>query len=217
MSGSLDSKDWNDYFSKFTVNLDDYIVKKNTIIDRNISILNFREIISLIFHAVGSVAEKGDILDDPIVAKAPVKELSSGLSSGLPSEEKWIKFHEEFVIDLEAQNTRRWPKLSYIRNDFRKRLEVFSTTSYHSSRNLLILILRLLHIETFKLKNLPQNPDYHEILTHTISIPDKYVSNKVSMVRLFEILKLYVQYYCRIYHNEMMYEYALGKSIVDQI
>jgi len=194
MSGSLDTKDWNDYFSKFTVDLNDYIVKKDTIVDRNISTLNFREIISLIFYAVGSVAEKEDIL-----------------------EEKWVKFNEEFKTDLEAQNTRRWPKLSYIRNDFRKRLEVFSTTSYHNSRNLLILILRLLHIETFKLKNLPQNNDYHEILTHTISIPDKYICSKVSMVRLFEIFKLYVQYYCRIYHNEMMYEYALGKSIVDQI
>jgi hypothetical protein len=203
----------NEHIMKYLVTLDDYIFTKDEIINRNIDTFNFKEIISLLFHAIKNISEKKDmgslVLSIP-QSKDDVVDIKNGI-------DKWMLFYKDFEADLETQNTRRWPKLSYIRNDFRKRLEIFSSMHYHNSKNLLMLVLKLLYIETFKAKNLPANNDYHDVLNNIIHINDNHPANKISLPRLFEIFKLYMQHYIKIYNNEMMQEYSLGKSILAQI
>jgi hypothetical protein len=176
------------------LNLDDVLINKDILMEKHIDTLNFREIICLIFHAIKTIKEEANITND-----------------------EWIQFYKDFEINLEIQNNKYWPKLSLMENKFRKRLEIFSPSLYNSTKNLLILILRLLYVENHKSKYLTDNTDFHEILTHKISIPDKYACSKVSLVRLFEIFKIYMQYYIMIYSNEMMYENILGKSIMEQL
>ena len=181
----------------FKLTLDDTLINKNLLMNKHINTLNFREIICLIFHAVKTISESTDP-ENP--------------------HQQWIQFYKDFELNLEHQNNKRWPKLSLMENRFRKRLEIFSPTSYNTTKNILVLILRLLYIENYKIKNaLSPNTDFHEILTYKINITDDYESSKVSIVRLFEIFKLYMMYYIKVYNNEMMYENMLGKSILQQL
>lgn len=181
--------------------LEDVIISQDILMNKHINNLNFKDIISMIFHAVKNTDEKKL---DTITDNA-----------------KWKNFHEDFKLNLELQNNRGWPKLNYIKNDTRKRLEIFSPTSYNITKNLLILLLRLIYIESFKLNELASTPygrgNFHEVLTYKIDIPDKYPASDVSFIRLIEILKMYISYYTRIYQNVMMYEYSLGTSILEQL
>jgi hypothetical protein len=177
--------------------LDNLLTSQESLLDRNLNSLNFREIICMIFHATKNIYEKRVDTHD----------------------KKWSDFYNEFLINLEAQNKIGWAKLVYITNQIRRRLEIFSPSSFVPSKNLLVQILRLLYIEDFKMQNLPliENKNFYEILTYKIDIPDKYTVRQVSLPRLFEILKLYVGYYIRIYENGLMYECVLGKAIFEQI
>ena len=130
---------------------------------------------------------------------------------------KWTQFYTDFEKTFEAQNNVSWPKLNYIDNGYRKRLEIFTPSSYYPSKNILILLSRLVYIENYKTQHIHNRKDYHKILTHKIDIPDKYISTKVTFIRLFEILKMYMNYYLRIYQNGMMYENILAKLILDQM
>jgi len=177
---------------------DDLLTSQDILMTKSINNLNFKDIISMIFHSVKNINDKKT---DTVVEYT-----------------KWHDFYEDFKLNLEIQNNRSWPRLNYIKNDSKKRLEIFSPTSYNITKNLLILILRLLYIENFKLKEATSiSTSFHEILTYKIDIPDKYPISDLSLVRLFEIFKMYMSYYTRIYSNPMMYEYSLGASILDQI
>jgi hypothetical protein len=165
---------------------------------RNINSLNFKEIISMIFHGTKNIHEK---------------------KVDTPDTTKWSGFYEEFQLNLESQNKTGWFKPSYMTNTVRRRMEVFSPSSFVQTKNLLVMVLRLLYIESFKqekLKEIPNN-NFYEILSYKIDIEDKYPARQVSLTRLFEIFKLYMNYYVRIYQNGLMYEYILGKTIIDQI
>ena len=180
------------------IKLDDLLSNQDLLLDRNINSLCFKEIMSMIFHASKNIYDK---------------------KIETPDNTKWSEFYQEFEDNLEAQNKLGWSKLNYITNGVRRRVEIFSPASFIRTKNLLTLILRLVYIENFKLEKINQTgtSGFHEILTYKIDIPDKYLVREVSLARLFDIFKLYMNYYTRIYQNGLMYEYILGKTIIDQI
>lgn len=192
LSESQSSKYWDSYPPKLTVNPSDYLVDKKIVLSKNISVLNFHEIISLVFHAIENIKDRSECTE-------------------------WNNLHKDFIELLDSENKRRWPKLNYMTNTYRKRLEVFFSSTFTSTNNVLLLLIRLLYIESFKNDNGTLQIECHQPLQHHIAIPDKYMSTEVSIVRLFELLKMYLNYYIKIYHNEMMFEHLLGKAIINQI
>jgi len=201
-SQSQSSKYWDSYPPQLVIDLKDYLLNKDAILSKNISELNFHEVISLVFYAIEGIHSGEGI---------------STSSTSNQSNADWTSLYKDFLALLESENKRRWPKLNCITNSYRKRLEVFFPSTFTQTNNILLLLLRLLYVETFKVDNMPAQLAPHPVLLHHINIPDKYKSTEVSLVRLFELLKSYLGYYVKIYHNEMMFEYVLGKKVSDHI
>ena len=100
--------------------LDDLLTSQDILMTKCTNNFNFKDIISVIFHSIKNINDKK--IDT-------ITEYT-----------KWHDFFEDFKLNLEIQNNRSWPRLNYIKNDPKKRLEIFSPTSYNITKNLLILI-----------------------------------------------------------------------------
>lgn len=208
---------WDNYPPKLTVDLGEYLSARDTIMNKHINVMTFKDIISLVFYAMEDIKENNkNIFDQTEPINYNISNQNEMINQNSQIK-KWIELFDEFTTTLKIQNNKRWPKLNHIRNNFRKRLEIFSSASYHPSRNILMLLLRLLYVETYKISNISVADDYYDILGHRISTSDRYSPDKITMSRLFEILKMHLQHYMRIYHNEMIYENILCKSIIDQL
>ena len=180
----------------------DLLLNKTVLLNKTINTLNFRDIVSLFFHAVENVS-------------SPTSSIKINNSE---QKKLFTQFYENFENNITYQKNFGWPKLSYIRNDHSRRFEIFTPTLYHPSKNILVLLLRLLHIEEFKeAEMLANGVDYHRILSHKIKIDDQYNCTHISFVRLFEILKQYITHYVNMYSNGMMYESRLGMAILNQM
>lgn len=186
----------------FDSNPNDLLIKKISLLNCAVHTLNFRDIISLFFHAVENVS-------------SPTSNIKINNSE---QKKLFAQFYENFENNIAHQAKFGWPKLSYIRNEHNKRFEIFTPALYHPSKNILVLLLRLLHIEHFKEDEMSElDSSYHKPLSHKIKISDQYNCAEISFVRLFEILKEYMIYYTGVYNNGMMYEYSLGTSILNQM
>ena len=172
--------------------------EKNTLLNLNINTINFKDVISLFFYAVENISSPNNNINNPEQKKL------------------FIEYFKIFENNIKYQNSVGLPKLSYITNDKKKRLEIFSPSLYHPTQNILVLLLRLLHIEEFKEKQNIQGK-YEKVLSHKINIIDSYNCADVSIIRLFEILKDYMNYYIKIYDNGMMYENKLGVIVLSQM
>lgn len=177
------------------------LVGRDILFPKNLPDINFREILSLFFHAIENIS----LSDYPC-----------------SSEQKKIftQFYTDFKNNILDQNKMGWPKLNYIKNDYKRLFEIFTPSLYYPSKNILVLLLRLLHIETFKddeIRTIKTETIYHQVLSHKVNIGDKYNCKEISLVRLFEILKEYMNYYVAVYNHTMCYENRLGLAILSQM
>ena len=162
------------------------------IIPKTMDNLTLKETVSLIFHASHILAMDLDFSENY----------------------KWQSFYEEFEKDLKEQNRRKWPKLIIVKNDYSKRIDIFSTgLHYVITDNLLSILFRLLYIENYKRKYIYKSYNYHNILGHKLSNqPDKLVS-KISLEELFNLLKYQLKYYLKVYDDADHYENCLGGKL----
>ena len=129
------------------INLCDQITNYDKIINKSINYLTFKDVISLIFYACDAMSKH---MEDPDF-------------------KMWSEFYKRFESKIEKQNKLKWPLLSIIRNDYDKRIDIFSTREYIKTKNLLMLLLRLLHIENYKRPYVYKTYQYHKILGQKLS------------------------------------------------
>jgi hypothetical protein len=171
----------------------DQTISLEKIIDKNIDNLTFKEIISLVFYAVSTVAN--DITE--------------------PDHSAWKNIYEEFEKELHEQNKHKWPNMSIIKNDYSKRIDIFSTgATFITSKNFLMLLFRLLYVENYKRPYIYKSYKYHKMLSHKMKISNNTSVKKLSMIELFKYLKTCLNYYIKIYNDDMNFEYQLCKSIL---
>lgn len=177
-----------------TVNLEEYIVPLNELINKETNKISMKEIISLIFHA--AILMSNDITDT--------------------DKDKWEDMLNEFKMELEKQNKDKWPKMTIIKNDYSKRIDVIITNkSFIKSQNIFTLLLRLLFVENYKCLRVHETHDFHKILEHKLKMDNAIKDMTVD--ELFNYLKNHIIYYMGIYNNNLHLEYQLAKSILKQL
>lgn len=179
-----------------TINIIDYIIPLDKIIDKNINNVTFKEIISLVFHAT-------------LIISNDTTE---------PDHDKWKQIYTQFEKELAIQNTKKWSYMTIIKNDYGKRIDIFSTdTSFIPTDNIFMLLLRLLYIEKYKRPYVYKSYKYHKILGYKLEIEQNILVKNISLLELFEILHKYMKYYIKIYNDGKYIEFNLGKEIIDQL
>ncbi|XWV26593.1 hypothetical protein QJ857_gp0474 [Tupanvirus soda lake] len=172
--------------------LNEQITPLEKIINKNINNLTFKEIISLVFHAASILSN--DNLDT--------------ISQG------WTDIYTEFEKELEKQNKSKWPQMSITKNDYNRRIDIFSTGgSFISSKNIFMLMLRLLYVENYKRPYVYKSYNYHKVLGYKPKTIDNVCVKKLSLAELFEHFKICMKHYMRVYSDEKHFEYQLGKTI----
>jgi len=172
------------------------IVPFEKIINKQVQNITFKEIISLIFHAIKK------IIDDKTCREWV----------------EWAEYYDEFTKQLSEQEKKSWPKLVIIKNDYNKRIDIFSTgSSYVSSNNIFTLIFRLLCIENYKRGYIYKSYNYHKILGHKLNEGDDIIIQKASLETLFDLLKKHIKHYLKIYDDDDRIENLLAKKILDEI
>lgn len=188
-----------------TISLNDQITNLEKILPKTVENLTFKDVMSLIFHAT------------IFMTRASNTESSDTDTDTDTSTENWIKFYDEFKNDFAKQNDEKWPKLFIIKNNYYKRIDINTSSSFTKSKNLLMLLLRLLYVENYKRTYVFKSYKYHKILSHKIPIKNITEIKKISLSDLFDSLKTYINYYLKIYNDNTHYEYILGKSIISQL
>lgn len=171
-----------------TILLSDQIIPCTKIFLKEIKDINFKDVISLFFHALIELAE---------------------------TDSEWKNIYDEFQTEFEMQNKNGWPELSLVRNDSQKRYDIFSSTSYIPTKNILLLLLRLLYIENYKLTNAYQFYDYHKILDAYIDLTVTNIQN-ITFGEIFSKIEECMRLYVRIYRGNGV-ENSLGKAILEQL
>src|SRR5271154_4704567 len=175
--------------------LDDQLASFDKIISKTSDSVTFKDIISLIFYAVSTLAK----------------------NSTNPDSTTWANFYYEFEHELTLQNQNKWPKLSIIKNDYEKHLDIMLSSPFIKSTNLLMLLLRLLYIENYERKYIFKTYNYPEILNHRVQVPMQTEISKLSLSDLFDLLKHGIQHYHKIYRSQETFEYQLAKAIYTQL
>ena len=192
-----------------SITYNEQIIPLAKIINKNINNLTFKEIISLIFHAVGIVAnDKSE--PEPVILK-------QNSNNPIDNQPTWKNIYDEFQKELEMQNKYKWPVMTIIKNDYSKRMDIFSNDEFIVSHNFLTLLLRVLVVENYKRPYIYKSYNYHKILSHKLKISESHSIQKISMTDLFAYLKICLKYYIRIYNNEKYFEHQLGKAILNQM
>lgn len=177
------------------ITLESLIYPKEKIVDKSISEIDFKDVISLVFYGT-------------IFAATEMNEI------------EWKKILDEFNLQLEKQNKCGWPTMSINRNDFDKRMEIFvSNTSFVTTNNFLTLLFRLLLIENYKRPYIFKSYNYHKILGHK-NVPKKelFIGNNTLVKNLtlhdiFNLLDDFINYYLKIFGDDTTFEYRLAKRI----
>lgn len=185
------------------ISLTDYLIDLNKILQKSIQSITFEEIVSLVFHAGKQMLFDND----------------------------WYVYYQDFEQDVEQQNNKLWPRLSIVKNDYSKRIDIYSIKTFEKSRHLFTLLLRLLYIENYKKQYVYRSSQYHKILNHVIVTakrlaPDQFgpgvthyeinIKN-ISLKQLFDLLGEYITYYIGIYTDDNKIEYQLGRAILNQL
>lgn len=174
-----------------SIELENQIYPLSSLTNIDINHMTFKDIISLIFHAAKLMSK---------------------------TDNEWQKYYENFLEDLAKQNKAGWPILNVNRNDYSKRIDIFTHKTYITSDNLFMLILRLLSIENFKTVYRYDTYKYHPILTHVIisNTPESNIK-KLSIDHLLNLFKSHIAYYMKIYNDADRIEYQLGKTILNSM
>ena len=172
------------------VNLCNQITSIEQIIRNSSNDITSIDIISLIFHCTISMAK---------------------------TDSGWNKFYSEFITDFENQNKNKWPELIIIKNDFSKRTDAICITSFIDSKNLLTILQRILYIEQYKIKYVCDTYQYHPVLSHKINLNVYFNIKKMSINNLFDLLKICMTDYLKIYNDDEKIENLLAKNILKQI
>jgi hypothetical protein len=130
------------------------------------------------------------------------------MTKNKPAIEEWELFFSSYQEELKRQNKLNWPSIVLIKNEYNKRIESLPNKPFLKSSHLLILLLRLLYIEN-------QKKMYKNILNHIIDTPDQIKIKNITLGRLFEILKVYVQHYKTIYSDNTLFEYQIAIAIIN--
>ncbi|XWV25332.1 hypothetical protein QJ856_gp0438 [Tupanvirus deep ocean] len=179
-----------------SITLNEQITPLEKIINKSINNLTFKEIISLVFHAAS------------ILSNDNMDTISQG----------WKDIYADFEKELEKQNKIKWPHMSITKNDYNRRMDIFSTGgSFISSKNIFMLMLRLLYVENYKRPYVYKSYNYHKILSYKPKITHDVCVKKLSISELFEHLKLCMKHYLKVYNDDKHFEYQLGKTINDII
>ena len=175
--------------------VDNYLVKYETIMQKNYNNITFKDVISLIFYSIKNLSQISD-----------------------PEYYKWKIFYENFNEELENQNNMKWPLLDVIKNDFLRKMDILiEDTIFIKSDHILMLLLRLMYIEDFKEKKLLKSDQYYPILNYKINFLYDKLLHELSLIDFFDMLKKYLLYYIRIYDNEKSIEYKLAQNMLNQI
>lgn len=179
-----------------TINIVNYIIPLDNIVNKNINNVTFNEIISLIFHAI-LITSTDKTESDNII---------------------WNEIYTQFEKELIEQNNKKWPYMTIIKNDYGKRVDIFSTdTSFIGSNNILMLLMRLLYIEKYKRSYVYKSYKYHKILGYKMETVRDIPIRNVSLIELFKFLHMYMEYYIKIYNDNEYIEFELGKKIINQL
>lgn len=173
-----------------TKKLPEQINTLEKIIDNSINGSTVLDIIGLVFHGVHRLSK---------------------------IEDGWKNIFSEFIQDSEKQKKNGWPQLVIIKNDFSKRIDVIPEKSFISSKNLLILLQRILYIEKYKENYVFSTYEYHAILAHKINSEKNIDIGKLSSEDLFDLLQKCMQYYIKIYNDDDKFENILAKNILKQL
>lgn len=179
-----------------TIHLNDQIVPLEKIVDKNINDVSFREIISLIFYAAISISK----------------------NKSNPDQIEWKEIYNNFENELVEQNKQKWPQILISKNDYNKRIDVISAYSpFIETKNIFMLLLRLLYIENYKRPYIFKSYNYHKILGCKMRNKTDIIIKNLSVMDLFGILKQHLNRYMKIYNDENNFEYLLCGAIMKQI
>ena len=200
------------YQIKEKSNIDNHVIPLDKIIIKPIKDMTFKDIISLVFHSI------------IIMSKDPNN----------PFQEKWKLLYDEFENELEIQNELKWPKITIIKNENCKRIDVLSISKlYINSDNILTHLFRLLCVENYKRAYIYESYNYHKILNCKLNMGDnERIIKNISLNEIFTLFEIYMEYYMNIYnypvskskrtshkskkHNKR-FEYLLAKTIIKKL
>lgn len=167
-----------------------YIVCFDKLEYKEISKLTIKETISLIFHSI--------------------KNLSNC--------DEWDYIYTEYQMLLNKQNNLSWPKMAMVKNSYLQCIQTYKTEGqFVDTKNILMLLLRFLIIESCKLSYIGDFDYFPEILNHSIDYDNNLQVTNITILELFDLIHKQLLYYIKIHSNTTRFEYQLAKSIIDQI
>lgn len=171
--------------------LENEIDNLDLLMSKKINELTFKNIISLIFHCFPR------ILEDNSFDNTEIKY--------------WKLFHDEFLKELQIQNKQKWPGFFFIEKMYN--IEAITDKSFVRSKNLLMLLLRLSYTEKEKEKHISSH-HYKKILNNCIRHNIHHEIKSLSLKELLDLLETHINYYLKIYNNDLSFENSLGKTII---
>lgn len=175
-----------------TVNLDNIIISYDICAGKNINQLTMYDTISLVIHMVKRFADGSSDIAGPMK-----------------------NYYNEYVNQIKEQNNKGWPKIISLRNDTHKRIDGVIGKSHNNTNNLLVLLIKLIHLECEK--ETPRNGAIKKILDYNISDTKTESIKTMTVADLLDLLKRYMQYYVSIYCDQTRFENVLGNKIINQI
>lgn len=178
---------------------DNQIISLDKILTKSVKDITFKELISLIFHSVEILSK--DQLD--------------------ANQKSWQKIYQEFESELKRQNDYKWPKITIIKNDNQKRIDVVAINKlYIRSDNFLTHLFRLVHIENYKRTYNYKSYSYHKILNYKLKSTNNSNVKSTSLTDIFILFESFMEYYMGIYNennnkkNQKQFEYLLAELIL---
>lgn len=188
----------NQGIDTFPAILRNHTVGVERLMRKPLSKINLKETISLLFHAIHSLYNK--------------------MNEKNRDTKHWITYYKSFLDELKKQETLGWPQLNIVKNNYHKRIDVYPSSTFLRSDNVLVLLHRLLFIENYKRGIMQDSDTYAKVLNHKISVNDttsNIKTKEVSLGKILEMVKSYLSYYVSIYNDESKMEYRLGWYILD--
>ena len=170
------------------IKLPEQIASLEKIIKNSTNCISFLDVVGLVFHGISLLSQSDD-----------------GCKN----------IYSEFLEGSDKQHKNRWPELIIIKNDYSKRVDVMSNKSFIASKNLLVLLQRMLYIETQKEKYVYSTYNYYPILPYIIN---KNIDvKKLSLDDVFDLCKECMVYYTKIYNDDGKFENILARNILKQL
>ena len=129
------------------INICNQTIALSKILSKTTNNLTFKETISLVFHCVSTLSA-----DDKC-----------------QSHTVWKLLYDNFLDEINNQNNLEWPKITIVKNDQHKRLDVLTVSKmYIKSDNFLTHLFRLLVMENYKRTYNFKSYNYINVLNYVI-------------------------------------------------